>query len=181
MINPATGKQRRSPEEMAAITEATTYRTDSLCWECARACGGGGCPWADSLKPVQGWKILGKKSLSRTSGVTVVYCPMFIKGRNLDYATDEQLASTSTNCTDSICRLIVKHDKECDTKLYECPKCEKVYESRVSTCKKCRSKFLSDKSTDYITSYAKILTRKQFFKDYQEDFPNAKFTYKQGE
>lgn len=176
-----TPRKKRAPEEIAAMTEATTYRTDSLCWECARACGGGNCPWADSLKPVQGWKILARESpIARTFGVIVVYCPRFIKGRNLNDVTPEQLQSFSTNCKKSVCRLIVMHDKENDNRLYKCPKCDEVYDSRVSKCKKCSSKFISDRSSNYTTSHVKIQTRKQFFNDYKEDFPNAKFTYKQG-
>ena len=28
----------------------------SLCWDCGKACGGKGCPWADSLKPNPEWR-----------------------------------------------------------------------------------------------------------------------------
>ena len=30
-------------------------KADQLCWSCKKACGGCGCPWADKLKPVEGW------------------------------------------------------------------------------------------------------------------------------
>ena len=28
----------------------------SLCWDCGKACGGKGCPWADSLTPNPEWR-----------------------------------------------------------------------------------------------------------------------------
>lgn len=28
---------------------------EQLCWSCKKACGGYDCPWANKLKPVEGW------------------------------------------------------------------------------------------------------------------------------
>lgn len=30
-------------------------KTPTLCWDCARALPGNGCPWANRFKPVKGW------------------------------------------------------------------------------------------------------------------------------
>ena len=49
----------------------------SICWDCARACGG--CPWSDKLVPIRGWKAI-KINPSATKPYTtylVQECPGF--------------------------------------------------------------------------------------------------------
>lgn len=150
-----------------------SYKTPSLCWECARACGGANCPWADDLAPVRGW-------LCDTD--TVMYCPRFIQGRSSLDLTDEQIESISTN-TDprtKMCRLHTKLIKDEHSKVigryYECPICGTKHESKVSSCTnpECRVTYLYDKSTGYTMNHTHIQLRTNFLKDYGEDFPKSK-------
>lgn len=58
-------------------------RGDTLCWECGRATGGKGCPWADKLEPVEGWTATETETTAywnSDSSYTVHECPLFIKG-----------------------------------------------------------------------------------------------------
>lgn len=52
------------------------YRNDrqqatSLCWDCAKACGG--CSWSAKFIPVKGWK-----TRANGKGEDVVACPKFV-------------------------------------------------------------------------------------------------------
>lgn len=49
--------------------------TDTICWDCANACGGG-CSWADpsKQKPVKGWT-----ATKTSNGYCVHACPEFIR------------------------------------------------------------------------------------------------------
>ena len=50
-------------------------RTDTICWDCANACGGG-CSWSDPERqtPVKGWT-----ATKNTNGYIVHDCPKFIR------------------------------------------------------------------------------------------------------
>ena len=55
---------------------------EQLCWSCSKACGGADCPWANKLKPVEGWKakkkiICGQKKPIET--FHIVECPLYEK------------------------------------------------------------------------------------------------------
>ena len=150
-----------------------SYKTPSLCWECARACGGANCPWADDLAPVKDWIC---------ASDSILYCPRFIKGRNSSELTDEQIESTSTNTSlnSKMCRLQTKlvkdeHNRVID-KYYECPICGDRYENRMSSCTnpECRATYLYDKSAGYTINHTNIQLRANFLKDYGEDFPKSK-------
>ena len=60
-------------------------QSNSLCWNCTKAYGG--CPWADSYTPVEGWKATknNKRIWKKGSGVASVdsynvrECPEFVK------------------------------------------------------------------------------------------------------
>ena len=66
--------------------------SQQLCWTCRKACGGGGCPWADKLKPVPGWKAE-KKQIRECGKVSVTYhiisCPLYENGRSLPPIKEE--------------------------------------------------------------------------------------------
>lgn len=49
----------------------------SLCWDCANATGG--CSWANSLEPVEGWNAIEFKPTSTKPYSThlVLDCPLF--------------------------------------------------------------------------------------------------------
>lgn len=50
------------------------------CWKCAKATGGGDCPWANDLEPVPGWMAVPDKDSYK-----ILWCPLFSfgeKGRN---------------------------------------------------------------------------------------------------
>lgn len=153
-------------------------KTNSLCWECARACGGANCPWADSLKPVKGW-VLAPNAKNQTRGVTVLYCPMFFKGRSSDCMTAEQIQSYYTNTNPKMSRIYTKfirdiRGKKIIDKYYSCPICKSRYDSKVASCTnpECGVKFLYDISTNFTMNYANLQVRSQFLKDYKDDFPN---------
>lgn len=156
-----------------------TLKTNSLCWECARSCGGANCPWADDLKPVKGWIVDSEKTL-RTRGATVLYCPMFFKGRSSDSMTEEQIQSRYTNDNPKVSRLHTKLIRNTEGKLigkyFVCPICGSKYESKISSCTnpECGVTFLYDNSSVYSMNHTNIQLRNQFLKDYKEDFPNSK-------
>ena len=55
---------------------------EQLCWSCSKACGGSDCPWANKLKPVEGWNakrriICGNKHPIET--FHIVECPLYEK------------------------------------------------------------------------------------------------------
>ena len=58
---------------------------DTLCWTCRKACGGYDCPWAEKLKPVEGWTA--KETVRRYNDNTeirsyqVIECPLYKRGR----------------------------------------------------------------------------------------------------
>jgi len=61
--------------------------SQQLCWTCKKVCGGGGCPWADKLKPVKGgttepkeYRVPrpGRVIVSTTYHITA--CPLYVKG-----------------------------------------------------------------------------------------------------
>lgn len=59
-------------------------RKDTLCWGCSKATGKEDCPWANKLKPVEGWEAMPTK-IKMTVHITVnsykiVSCPLFKKG-----------------------------------------------------------------------------------------------------
>lgn len=150
-----------------------SLKTPSLCWECARACGGANCPWADDMKPVKGWV---------SDADTVVYCPRFIKGRNPLDLTDEQIESISTN-TDprtKVCRLHTKLIRNTRGKIvdryYECPICKTKHENKIPSCTNpdCGVIYLYDGSSNYALSHTNAQLRASFLKDYGEDFPKSK-------
>ena len=57
---------------------------DQLCWSCKKACGGYDCPWANKLKPVEGWTA---KEVTLCSGIKgkcdktyrITKCPLYEK------------------------------------------------------------------------------------------------------
>lgn len=64
--------------------KATTNKPATLCWKCARACGG--CSWSDgSFTPVEGWKatptvLRGDRGVFRHKMMRSYYvqeCPLF--------------------------------------------------------------------------------------------------------
>jgi len=78
-------------------------KVTSICWNCARACGGAGCPWVDHVipKPVDGWKTI-KKPLKQPvtkkrieqnreikENLVVIECPLFVR--------DYEIKKTSTS------------------------------------------------------------------------------------
>ena len=64
---------------------ATKKAKESLCWSCARAAGGYGCPWVDSRPsgetPVPGWRATKMprrwRGQQQGSGYLVTKCPLF--------------------------------------------------------------------------------------------------------
>ena len=163
------------------INGDTPQKTNSLCWECARACGGANCPWADSLKPVRGWILASEKS-SSAKGLTVLYCPMFFKGRSSDCMTAEQINSYHTNTNPKMSRIhttFIKdiRGKKIIDKYYSCPVCKSRYDSKAPSCTnpECGVTFLYDKSTNYAMSFANLQVRSQFLKEQSLDFPNSRF------
>jgi len=52
-------------------------RTDTICWDCKNACGGGGCSWTDPKQqsPVTGWA-----AEETAHGYRVIACPLFKRG-----------------------------------------------------------------------------------------------------
>ena len=59
------------------------YKTDSLCWCCARAVPSGDieeCDWCKNKTPVYGWKAHKHKLSDGSIGYKVVLCPLFVKG-----------------------------------------------------------------------------------------------------
>ena len=57
-------------------------REYTLCWDCAKACGG--CEWSDGLEPVEGWTALkSKKKIcngrvpDEKQGYFILTCPLF--------------------------------------------------------------------------------------------------------
>jgi hypothetical protein len=58
---------------------------DTLCWACAKACGGHDCPWAAELKPVRGWvaeeTVRSYKDNLEIRSYRVIACPLYEKGR----------------------------------------------------------------------------------------------------
>lgn len=58
-------------------------KKETLCWECGRATGGKGCPWADRLEPVEGWTVTQEKTTAYWNSdfsYIVHKCPLFIEG-----------------------------------------------------------------------------------------------------
>lgn len=56
---------------------------DTICWDCKRAVGGGGCSWADKLIPGEGWKAtetILKNHKEYMHSYKVHECPLFIEG-----------------------------------------------------------------------------------------------------
>lgn len=57
--------------------------TDTLCWTCAKACGGYDCPWVAKFKPVDGWTA--EKTLrsyangEKVESFRVIACPLYEK------------------------------------------------------------------------------------------------------
>lgn len=57
---------------------------EQLCWSCKKACGGYDCPWANKLKPVEGWKVK-ESSISMGNGkrrektYQIIECPLYEK------------------------------------------------------------------------------------------------------
>ncbi|MGN1102231.1 MAG: hypothetical protein ACI4RG_08570 [Huintestinicola sp.] len=54
-------------------------KADQLCWSCVKACDGKGCPWADKLKPVEGWAaepaiIRGNGTVIETYSIPIARC-----------------------------------------------------------------------------------------------------------
>lgn len=64
---------------------ATKKAKESLCWSCARAAGGYGCPWVDRRPtgeiPVPGWQVVKIprrfRGQQEGSGYLVTECPLF--------------------------------------------------------------------------------------------------------
>ena len=56
---------------------------DTLCWTCAKACGGYDCPWAAKLKPVDGWTaketVRDYKDGSTVRSYQVIECPLYME------------------------------------------------------------------------------------------------------
>ncbi len=57
---------------------------DTLCWRCEKATGGSDCPWANKLKPVEGWEaiptILKMVVSKKSDSYKVLNCPLFKRG-----------------------------------------------------------------------------------------------------
>lgn len=58
------------PRKVGVKYQNDRHKGNSLCWDCAKACGG--CSWSARLKPVRGWQ-----TEPRGKGNDVVYCPKF--------------------------------------------------------------------------------------------------------
>lgn len=119
--------------------EVDAHYSSTLCWDCARACGSAGCPWADSLKPVPDWVI------DKNSG-RVMYCPSFIPGscsselssKELDnlYSNDYRLIGTEH----AFCRPQKIPSKALNTCI--CPVCYNEFSDRRRSCSVCSINFL---------------------------------------
>lgn len=111
----------------------------TLCWDCARASGGGNCDWADALKPIPDWVT---ESLSTSVSHSVLYCPKFVRGRCSSELTDEQLEDNYTNdvgvvgSNNTICRPGVSTSKVSGYR-YTCPMCNTVFGFKTSKCPMC--------------------------------------------
>lgn len=59
-------------------------RKDTLCWDCANACGN--CSWSRSFTPVKGWTANPTKIVDTHGRVTdsfhIIQCPEYKKGRS---------------------------------------------------------------------------------------------------
>lgn len=156
-----------------------SLKTDSLCWECARACGGANCPWADDLKPVKGW-VITKLPRCDTKGVTVLYCPRFIKGRTKAELTEEQIEHPFTNSDAKRrwCRVrtipIKNRHGHVVGKEFECPLCKTRYPDKIMSCTTpgCGINFLYDMSTQHCVSALSMQIIQQFLQEQQHDFPH---------
>lgn len=74
------------PEDSVVNPEPARPRyTATLCWYCAKACGGYDCEWAANLTPVEGWnaaynpiRCLCEGKLRMIDSYHVIDCPKFI-------------------------------------------------------------------------------------------------------
>lgn len=59
------------------------HYTQTLCWDCANACGG--CTWSSRLQPVRGWQaeeteiIIYRNGYVREGSYRVISCPQFYR------------------------------------------------------------------------------------------------------
>lgn len=66
----------------------------TLCWGCKKCLGG--CPWSDSLKPVEGWTAEFDSDKS-TKGYKVIECPLYEKGdAGIDEVDEEGMLKLRT-------------------------------------------------------------------------------------
>ena len=77
-----TGRKCCSKECASMIKPPNTKET--LCWDCKKSTGGSNCPWANELKPVEGWEVIPTKikmDVGRKSdSYKVINCPLFKRG-----------------------------------------------------------------------------------------------------
>ena len=55
---------------------------EQLCWSCVKACGGSDCPWANKLKPVEGWTAKPSIVMSNYHQINtyrIIECPLYEK------------------------------------------------------------------------------------------------------
>ena len=57
------------------MDDIRSYKTFTLCWDCANATGG--CSWADRLKPVKGWGAKYVEKKGDYNSYFVYDCPQF--------------------------------------------------------------------------------------------------------
>ena len=71
------------PELTKRWTRSKGIRSDTLCWDCEKAVGGSDCPWANKLKPVEGWDAIStilNSGNKKTRSYQVLNCPLFKRG-----------------------------------------------------------------------------------------------------
>ena len=62
--------------------EGMNVMAEQLCWSCSKACGGSDCPWANKLKPVEGWTAKPSIVMSNYHQINtyrIIECPLYEK------------------------------------------------------------------------------------------------------
>ena len=98
--------------------------SEQPCWWCVNAYGTGNCPWANNLKPVEGWnanKIIIRntncdKKYSLVSSFKISNCPHFKDERiealkKYPHLSDRQLAKKLGTSINKVKELRRKYDK----------------------------------------------------------------------
>ena len=86
-------------KEVSVADAIKAGRTDTICWDCKNACGGGGCSWTEPKlqKPVDGWV-----AEETANGYRVIACPLFKRetyGAGMYRTADDYILALEINDT----------------------------------------------------------------------------------